>query len=68
MPDTRLLQPLQAQTQTPRDILPKEWADSLKLDYLNSNEQVAELAERLTLISQAVFDLQAAVEALQNAP
>ena len=67
MPDNRLLQPLQAQTQTPRDILPKEWADSLKLDYLNSNEQVAELAERVRLIGKAVYDLQVAVEAIQDA-
>jgi hypothetical protein len=67
MPDNRLIAPLQAQNQTPRDILPKEWADSLKLDYLNSNEQVAEIAERVRLIGKAVYDLQIAVEAIQDA-
>ena len=65
MPDNRLIAPLQAQNQTPRDILPKEWADSLKLDYLNSNEQVAEIAERVLLIGRAVHDLQARIEALE---
>ena len=67
MPDNRLIAPLQAQNQTPRDILPREWANSLKLDYLNSNEQVAEIAERVQLIGKAVYDLQIAVEAIQDA-
>ena len=67
MPDNRLIAPLQAQNQTPRDILPKEWADSLKLDYLNSNEQLAEIAQRVQLIGKAVYDLQIAVEAIQDA-
>jgi hypothetical protein len=65
MPDNRLTAPLQAQNQTPRDILPKEWADSLKLDYLNSNEQLAEIAERVQLIGKAVYDLQQRIEALE---
>jgi hypothetical protein len=65
MPDNRLIQPLQASNQTPRDILPKEWADSLKLDYLNSNEQLAEVAARVELIGLAVYDLQQRIEALE---
>jgi hypothetical protein len=67
MPDARLIKPLSTEIQTPRDILPKEWADSLKLDYLNSNEQIAEIAARVQIIGKAVYDLQVAVEAIQDA-
>lgn len=44
--------------QTPRDILPNEWADSLRLDYLGRNEAAAEISDRVTLIGKAVYQLQ----------
>jgi len=68
MPDARLIKPLGTEIQTPRDILPKEWADSLKLDYLNSNEQLAAIAAKVDLIGRAVYDLQVKVQALESAP
>jgi hypothetical protein len=67
MPDERLKKPLSVDIQTPRDILPKEWVDSLKLDYLNSNEQLAVIGAKVDLIGRAVYDLQVAVEAIQDA-
>ena len=66
MPDERLKKPLQLLQQTPRDILPKEWADSLKLDYLESSEALTEIAAKVDLIGKAVYDLQVAVEALSD--
>ena len=67
MPDERLKKPLQLSQQTPRDILPKEWADSLKLDYLSGNEALSEIAAKVDLIGKAVYELQVAVEAIQDA-
>ena len=68
MPDEKLIKPLGTEIQTPRDILPKEWADSLKLDYINSNEQLAAIAAKVDLIGRAVYDLQVKVQALESAP
>lgn len=48
--------------QTPRDILPRDWADSLRLDYLGRNEAAAEIADRVLLIGRAVYDLQVTQE------
>ena len=66
MPDERLKKPLQLLQQTPRDILPKEWTDSLRLDYLESSEALTEIAAKVDLIGKAVYDLQVAVEALSD--
>lgn len=64
MPDERLMQPIVANLQMPSDNLPKEWPQSLRLDYLNSNEVLQLLAERVELLSQIAYDLQQRVEAL----
>lgn len=59
MADIKLTRPLIYDArQTPRDILPSEWADSLRLDYLGRNEAAAEIAERVLLIGKAVYQLQ----------
>ena len=75
MPDIKLTRPLIYDArQTPRDILPNEWADSLRLDYLGRNEAAAEVADRVLLIGKAVYELQqqmeqvlARLEAIENA-
>jgi hypothetical protein len=68
MPDAILIKPLIYDArQTPRDILPSDWADSLRLDYLGRNEAAAEIAERILLIGKAVYDLQVRIEAIENA-
>ena len=75
MPDEKLIKPLIYDArQTPRDILPGDWADSLRLDYLGRNEAAAEIAERVLLIGKAVYQLQvnqeailARLEAIENA-
>lgn len=59
MADSALTKPLLYDArQTPRDILPSEWADSLRLDYLGRNEAAAEIADRVLLIGKAVYQLQ----------
>lgn len=68
MPDATLIKPLIYDArQTPRDILPSDWADSLLLDYLGRNEAAAEAAERILLIGKVVYDLQVRIEAIENA-
>ena len=75
MADEKLKKPLiNDARQTPRDSLPRDWADSLRLDYLSRNEALAELSERVLLIGRAVYDLQVAqqqildrLEAIENA-
>lgn len=59
MADEKLARPLLYDVrQTPRDILPGEWQDSLRLDYLGRNEAAAEIADRVLLIGKAVYQLQ----------
>ena len=75
MPNATLIKPLIYDArQTPRDILPQEWGDSLRLDYLGRNEAAAEIASRILLIGRAVYDIQvqneqiiARLEAIENA-
>ena len=50
--------------QTPRDMLPNEWADSLRLDYISRNDAASELADRVLLLGRAVYDLQVSVESI----
>ena len=64
MPDARLLQPIAANLQMPSNNLPKDWSESLRLDYLNGNEVLQQIAERVELISKAVYDLQETIEAI----
>ena len=64
MADSRLIASLPTSSQTPREILPKEWPDSLKLDYLNTSEQITQIAQRVELIGKAVYDLQVLIESL----
>lgn len=59
MADERLIKPLMFDArQTPRDSLPRDWADSLRLDYLGRNESTAEIAQRLVDTAGAVYALQ----------
>jgi len=68
MPDERLLQPIAVNLQMPSENLPRDWPRSLQLDYLNGNEVLQLIAERVELLSEIAYDLQKRVEALESAP
>ena len=63
MANDKLVKPLLYDTRiSPRDIIPNDWADSLRLDYLGKNEASAEIAARVVLASKELYALQASVE------
>lgn len=68
MPNEILLQPIAVNLQMPSENLPKDWPRSLQLDYLNGNEVLQLIADRVELLSQIAYDLQKRVEALESAP